>query len=120
MKKELQSRLAVAGVGNCASSLIEGIAHYRRQLDNTRGLLFPILGGHAVSDIEVVAAFDVSQNKVGRPLGEAICSAEQLRPDRSPKSASTTTPWCSGDPRSTAIRRTSRCWCPNRALRQST
>src|SRR5258705_5821881 len=72
MRKEQVVRLAVAGVGNCASSLIEGIAHYRRQLDNTRGLLFPILGGHAVSDIEVVAAFDVSRNKVGRPLSEAI------------------------------------------------
>jgi myo-inositol-1-phosphate synthase len=75
MRKEQGIRLAVAGVGNCASSLIEGIAHYRQDLDNTRGLLFPVLGGYAVSDIEVVAAFDVSSRKVGRPLGEAILQA---------------------------------------------
>ena len=65
-------RVGVAGVGNCAASLIEGIAHYARDRADTRGLLFPILGGFAVGDIEVCAAFDISGVKVGRRLGEAI------------------------------------------------
>jgi myo-inositol-1-phosphate synthase len=68
-------RLAVAGIGNCAGSLIEGIAHYRRQQDHCRGLLFPVLGGYAVSDIEVVAAFDIARDKVGRAVSEAIYQA---------------------------------------------
>ena len=65
-------RLAIAGIGNCASSLIEGLAHYRQNPDDDGGLLFPVLGGYSVRDIEVVAAFDVSDHKVGRPLREAI------------------------------------------------
>src|SRR5262245_39647561 len=64
-------RLAIAGIGNCAGSLIEGIA-YHRQRDDAHGLLFPVLGGYAVGDIEVVAAFDIARDKVGRPLAEAI------------------------------------------------
>jgi myo-inositol-1-phosphate synthase len=72
MKNKKAIRLAVAGVGNCAASLIEGIAYYRQDGANQRGLLFPVLGGYSVSDIDVVAAFDISSQKVGRPLGEAI------------------------------------------------
>ena len=64
-------RLAIAGVGNCAGSLVEGIA-YHRERNETQGLLFPSLAGYAVGDIKVVAAFDVARDKVGRPLCEAI------------------------------------------------
>jgi len=64
-------RLAIAGVGNCAGSLVEGIT-YHRERNQTQGLLFPLLAGYAVGDIEVVAAFDVARDKVGRPLCEAI------------------------------------------------
>ncbi len=64
--------IAIAGLGNCASALIEGICHYRQHPENTEGLLFPILCGYAVSDIEIVAAFDISGAKVGRPVEEAI------------------------------------------------
>jgi len=64
-------RLAIAGVGHCAGSLLEGIAYYRER-DETPGLLFPLLGGYAVNDIEVVAAYDVARDKVGCPLSEAI------------------------------------------------
>jgi len=64
-------RLAIAGVGNCAGSLLEGIA-YHRERNQTQGLLFPVLAGYSVADIEVVAAFDVARDKVGRSLGEAI------------------------------------------------
>jgi myo-inositol-1-phosphate synthase len=65
--------LAIAGVGNCASSLLQGIEYYhnRDPLD-TAGLLHPVIGGYRLSDIRVVAAFDVDARKVGRPLEEAV------------------------------------------------
>lgn len=68
-------RLAIAGVGNCASSLVQGIAHYRsiRGTDRQdRGLMHPALGGLRVDDIEVVAAFDIDSRKVGQPLETAL------------------------------------------------
>src|SRR5438132_13783104 len=69
-------RIAIAGVGNCASSLVQGIAYYTNGRDNghseTTGLLHPDLGGYRVEDIEVVAAFDIDARKVNRPLEEAI------------------------------------------------
>ncbi len=69
---EKQIRLAVVGVGNCAGSLIEGIAYYRQHPENDNGLLFPVLAGYSVRDIELVSAFDINANKVGRPVREAI------------------------------------------------
>lgn len=68
-------RVAVIGLGNCASSLIEGLEFYRQNQGEIRGLLFPILGGYSVTDINVVAAFDISAAKVGRPVCEAIYQA---------------------------------------------
>ena len=66
-----KARIAIVGVGNCASSLVQGI-HYYTQNDSTEGLIRPEIGGMAVSDIEVVAAFDVDERKVGKDLSEAI------------------------------------------------
>src|ERR1700689_4469894 len=67
-------RLAIAGVGNCASSLIQGITYYRdaQPDDIVPGLMHVELGGYHVRDIEPVAAFDVDQTKVGTDLGKAI------------------------------------------------
>src|SRR5688500_9596330 len=65
-------RIAIAGVGNCASSLVQGITFYASPDAHTTGLLHPDLGGYRVADIEPVAAFDVDVRKVGRPLEEAI------------------------------------------------
>ncbi len=67
-------RVAVVGVGNCASSLVQGIEFYREIASNARipGLMHVDLGGYKVGDIEVVAAFDVNRDKVGRDLAEAI------------------------------------------------
>jgi len=66
-------RLAIAGVGNCASSLLQGLEYYRRRRSvDTAGLLHPDIGGYRLSDIQVVAAFDVDRRKVGRPLEEAV------------------------------------------------
>jgi myo-inositol-1-phosphate synthase len=64
-------KIAIAGVGNCASSLVQGIAYYASTNDTT-GLHHPDLGGYRVEDLEVVAAFDIDARKVGRPLEEAI------------------------------------------------
>lgn len=67
-------RVAVVGVGNCASSFVQGLAHYAEASANEPppGLMHVDLGGYRVSDIEPVAAFDVHAGKVGRDLGEAI------------------------------------------------
>lgn len=66
-------RLAIAGVGNCASSLIQGLTYYRdKDRVKTAGLLHPKLGGYRLEDIQPVAAFDVDRRKVGKPLDEAI------------------------------------------------
>jgi len=69
-------RVAIAGVGNCASSLIQGIHFYREAMrsgsDGVVGLAHPVLGGLRPGDIRVVAALDIDARKVGRPLHEAI------------------------------------------------
>jgi myo-inositol-1-phosphate synthase len=71
-------RIAIAGVGNCASSLLQGIEHYRRvPLDQQEawGLMHLEMGGLRPGDVEVVAAFDVDARKIGRPLHEAAFAA---------------------------------------------
>ena len=66
-------RVAVVGVGNCASSLVQGVEFYRNVNDDqVPGLMHPRLGGYSVGDIEFVAAFDVARGKVGRDLSRAI------------------------------------------------
>jgi len=66
-------RIAIAGVGNCASSLVQGIEHYRTRDDkNSIGLLHPVLAGYRVSDIEVIVAFDIDRRKVGKHLSDAV------------------------------------------------
>jgi len=66
-------RIAIVGVGNCASSLIQGIHYYRNKKDEDAiGLMHYDMGGYKPEDIEVVAAFDVDKRKVGKPLNEAI------------------------------------------------
>jgi myo-inositol-1-phosphate synthase len=67
-------RLAIAGVGNCASSLVQGITYYRDAdpAEVVPGLMHVELGGYHVRDLVPVAAFDVDQTKVGTDLGKAI------------------------------------------------
>ncbi len=66
-------RVAIVGVGNCASSLIQGVEYYQRHEGTEKlGLMHYELGGYQPGDIEFVAAFDVDRRKVGRPLAEAI------------------------------------------------
>jgi myo-inositol-1-phosphate synthase len=67
-------RIAIVGVGNCASSLVQGLTYYRDADPTERvpGLMHVDLGGYHVRDIEVVAAFDVDAGKVGADVSEAI------------------------------------------------
>src|SRR3972149_6645665 len=72
-------RVAVAGVGNCASALLQGIEYYRSASPAADGEILPGLmnqdiGGYLPGDIEIVAAFDIDRRKVGRPVTEAIFS----------------------------------------------
>jgi len=67
-------RVAIIGVGNCASSLVQGVNYYRDAAPDEiiPGLMHVNLGGYHVGDIEFTAAFDVDSNKVGKDLSEAI------------------------------------------------
>ncbi len=66
--------VAIIGVGNCASSLVQGIQFYQNASENdfVPGLMHVNLGGYHISDINFVAAFDIDKNKVGKDLAEAI------------------------------------------------
>ncbi|HEY81952.1 MAG TPA: inositol-3-phosphate synthase [Dehalococcoidia bacterium] len=66
--------VAIIGVGNCSSSLVQGVHYYRKAKENEfiPGLMHVNLGGYHISDINFVAAFDVDKNKVGKDLAEAI------------------------------------------------
>jgi len=67
-------RVAIIGVGNCASSLVQGVYYYRNAKpgDQIPGIMHVDLGGYHLADIEFVAAFDVDKNKVGKDLADAI------------------------------------------------
>ena len=65
-------RVAVVGIGNCASSLVQGLEHYREGANDMVGLMHWEMGGYKPSDIKVVAAWDVDQRKVGLDVAEAI------------------------------------------------
>ena len=67
-------KVAIIGVGNCASSLVQGIEKYREvgAEDEAPGIMHPVMGEYEIGDIEVVAAFDINETKVGLDLSEAI------------------------------------------------
>jgi myo-inositol-1-phosphate synthase len=88
-----QIRIAIAGTGNCASSLIQGIDYYRKlgggDFENSLGLMHYNLAGYTPADIRLVAAFDIDKRKVGKPLHEAIfsrpnCTKVFSKPSRLP------------------------------------
>jgi len=66
--------VAIIGVGNCASSLVQGVHYYKaaKEDDFIPGLMHVNLGGYHISDINFVAAFDIDKNKVGKDIAEAI------------------------------------------------
>src|SRR5467141_3290938 len=67
-------RVAIIGVGNCASSLVQGVHYYRNAKagDRIPGIMHVDLGGYHINDVDFVAAFDVDRNKVGKDLADAI------------------------------------------------
>jgi myo-inositol-1-phosphate synthase len=71
-------RVAIVGVGNCASAFVQGVNYYRdaNQDERVPGLMHVDLGGYHVSDIEFTAAFDIDSKKVGKDLGEAIWAGQ--------------------------------------------
>ena len=64
-------KIAILGVGNCTSALVQGLEYYKND-DTENGLISDVIGGYRVSDIEIVAAFDINKEKVGIDLSEAI------------------------------------------------
>src|SRR4030081_647232 len=71
-------RVAIAGVGNCASSLVQGVEYYRDAdpSEDVPGLMHVLLGGYHVRDVQFAAAFDVDIAKVGVDLGKAIFAGQ--------------------------------------------
>ena len=66
-------KIAIVGIGNCASSLVQGIEYYKDQRpENAIGLMHWQIGGYRPHDIDVVAAFDIDLRKVGKDVSEAI------------------------------------------------
>jgi len=74
MSENGKVRVAIIGVGNCASSLVQGVNYYKDAKDDEQvpGIMHVNLGGYHIRDIEFTAAFDVVQTKVGKDLSEAI------------------------------------------------
>ncbi len=74
MPSKSNIRIAIAGIGNCASALIQGIHYYtpERCRSDTTGLMAREIGGYLPCDVDVVAAFDVDARKVGKDVSEAI------------------------------------------------
>ncbi|MEJ2085158.1 MAG: inositol-3-phosphate synthase, partial [Acidobacteriota bacterium] len=70
MKNEV--RIAVAGVGNCASALLQGIDYYSRNSEKPIGLMREVIGSYSIRSIRPVAAFDVDRRKVGRSINQAV------------------------------------------------
>lgn len=70
--------VAIIGVGNCASSLVQGVEYYKNaeEGDVIPGLMHPVLAGYHIRDINFTAAFDVDADKVGKDLSEAIFSGQ--------------------------------------------
>ncbi len=66
--------VAIIGVGNCASSMVQGVHYYKevKETEPVPGIMHANLGGYHISDIKFVAAFDIDKNKVGKDLAEAI------------------------------------------------
>ena len=75
-------RVAIAGIGNCASSLIQGVFYYKDVADDVEvpGLMHVRFGPYHIGDIEFVAAFDVDRRKIGKDLSEAIFAGNNCVP----------------------------------------
>ncbi len=77
-KKSKKVRVAIIGVGNCASSLVQGVEYYRDAPEGTKipGIMHTVLGGYHIGDVEFSAAIDIDVEKVGKDVSEAIFSGQ--------------------------------------------
>ena len=77
-KKSKKLRVAIIGVGNCASALVQGVEYYKDAPDGTKipGIMHTVLGGYHIGDVEFSAAIDIDAEKVGKDLSEAIFSGQ--------------------------------------------
>jgi len=116
-KKARKIKVAIAGVGNCSSALVQGVEYYRDAdpADRVPGLMHVTLGGYHVGDTQFVAAFDVDAAKVGLDLSKAVFASNNntIRFSEIPRSGSlssaarlstdwastTARPWTSPSPR---------------------
>jgi len=75
-------RVAIAGLGNCASALVQGVHYYRNEKPDTRvpGLMHVVFGDYHVGDLEFVAAFDVNKQKIGKKISDAIWVSPNCTP----------------------------------------
>lgn len=76
MNKKLN--LVIVGLGNCASSLLQGLDYYKDVLDDSEkvpGLMHNVIGGYRMCDVDVVGVYDVNINKIGKPISEAVWEA---------------------------------------------
>ena len=73
-KEDKKVRVAIIGVGNCASAVVQGVFYYRdaKEKDKVPGIMHVNHGGYRIRDIEFTAAFDIDAKKVGKDLAEAI------------------------------------------------
>lgn len=72
MNESKKIKVALVGIGNCASSLVQGVSFYSKSENTDVGLMHTNFAGYSVSDIKFVAAFDVDKRKVGKDIAEAI------------------------------------------------
>src|SRR5512147_353505 len=74
MKENKKVRVGIIGIGNCCSSLVQGVQFYKNAKEDEQvpGLMHVSLGGYHIRDIEFTAAFDVTTDKVGKDLADAI------------------------------------------------
>ena len=70
--QENKIKVAIVGVGNCASSLVQGVEYYSKYTEKTSGLMADNIGGYSAANIEFVCGFDVDERKIGLPLKDAI------------------------------------------------
>lgn len=70
--QENKIKVAIVGVGNCASSLVQGVEYYSKFTEKTSGLMADNIGGYSAANIEFVCGFDVDERKIGLPLKDAI------------------------------------------------
>ena len=76
--QEKKIRVAILGVGNCASSLVQGVEYYTKFNDKTSGLMADDIGGFKAENIEFVCGFDVDERKIGTTLKDAIFAKPKI------------------------------------------